>query len=56
MSYYDKAKDIYNMLATGKLFEAFDKYYTMMLKWLKQTVILVRAKKTTASFRKSLWV
>ena len=27
MSYYDKAKDIYNMLATGKLFEAFDKYY-----------------------------
>jgi ketosteroid isomerase-like protein len=27
MNYYDKAKDIYNMLATGKLFEAFDKYY-----------------------------
>lgn len=27
MSYYDRAKDIYDMLATGKLFEAFDKYY-----------------------------
>jgi ketosteroid isomerase-like protein len=27
MSYYDKAKDIYDMLAQGKMLEAFDKYY-----------------------------
>jgi ketosteroid isomerase-like protein len=27
MSYYDKAKDIYEMMAKGKLLEAFDKYY-----------------------------
>jgi ketosteroid isomerase-like protein len=27
MSYYDKAKDIYDMLAKGKMLEAFDKYY-----------------------------
>lgn len=27
MSYYDKAKDIYDMLAQGKLLDAFDKYY-----------------------------
>jgi ketosteroid isomerase-like protein len=27
MSYYDKAKDIYDMLAQGKLLEAFEKYY-----------------------------
>jgi ketosteroid isomerase-like protein len=27
MSYYDKAKDIYDMMAKGKLLEAFDKYY-----------------------------
>jgi ketosteroid isomerase-like protein len=27
MSYYDKAKDIYDMLAKGKLLDAFDKYY-----------------------------
>jgi ketosteroid isomerase-like protein len=27
MSYYDKAKDIYDMLAKGKLLEAFEKYY-----------------------------
>ena len=28
MSYYDKAKDIYDMLAKGKLLDAFDKYYS----------------------------
>ncbi len=27
MSYYDKAKDIYDMMAKGKMLEAFDKYY-----------------------------
>jgi ketosteroid isomerase-like protein len=27
MNYYDKAKDIYNMSAQGKMLEAFDKYY-----------------------------
>ncbi len=27
MSYHDKAKDIYDMLANGKMLEAFDKYY-----------------------------
>jgi ketosteroid isomerase-like protein len=27
MSYYDKAKDIYDMMGQGKLLEAFDKYY-----------------------------
>jgi ketosteroid isomerase-like protein len=27
MSYYDKAKDIYDMLAKGKMLDAFDKYY-----------------------------
>lgn len=27
MSYHDKAKDIYDMLAKGKMLEAFDKYY-----------------------------
>jgi ketosteroid isomerase-like protein len=27
MSYYDKAKDIYDMLAKGKLLDAFEKYY-----------------------------
>ena len=27
MSYYDKAKNIYDMLAQGKMLEAFDKYY-----------------------------
>lgn len=27
MSYYDKAKDIYDMLAQGKLLDAFEKYY-----------------------------
>jgi ketosteroid isomerase-like protein len=27
MSYYDKAKDIYNMSAQGKLLDAFEKYY-----------------------------
>ena len=27
MSYYDKAKNIYEMLAQGKLLDAFDKYY-----------------------------
>jgi ketosteroid isomerase-like protein len=27
MSYYDKAKDIYDMSAQGKMLEAFDKYY-----------------------------
>jgi ketosteroid isomerase-like protein len=27
MSYYDKARDIYNMLAEGKMLEAFEKYY-----------------------------
>ena len=27
MSYYSKAKDIYDMLAQGKMLEAFDKYY-----------------------------
>jgi ketosteroid isomerase-like protein len=27
MSYYDKAKDIYEMSAQGKMMEAFEKYY-----------------------------
>lgn len=27
MSYYDKAKDIYDMLGQGKLLDAFEKYY-----------------------------
>ena len=27
MSYYDKAKDIYDMLAQGKMLDAFNKYY-----------------------------
>ncbi len=27
MSYYDKAKDVYDMLAQGKMLEAFEKYY-----------------------------
>jgi SnoaL-like polyketide cyclase. len=27
MSYYNKAKDIYDMLAQGKMLDAFDKYY-----------------------------
>jgi ketosteroid isomerase-like protein len=27
MSYYEKAKDIYDMLAQGKLTDAFEKYY-----------------------------
>jgi hypothetical protein len=27
MNYYDKAKDVYDMLAQGKMLEAFDKYY-----------------------------
>ena len=27
MSYYDKAKDIYDMLAHRKMLDAFDKYY-----------------------------
>ena len=27
MSYYEKAKDIHDMLANGKILEAFDKYY-----------------------------
>jgi ketosteroid isomerase-like protein len=27
MSYYDKAKNVYDMMAQGKLLEAFDKYY-----------------------------
>ena len=27
MSYYDKAKDIYDMSAQGKMLEAFEKYY-----------------------------
>ncbi len=27
MSYYDKAKAIYDMVAGGKMLEAFDKYY-----------------------------
>lgn len=28
MSYHDKAKDIYDMLAQGKLLDAFEKYYS----------------------------
>ena len=31
MSYYDNAKDIYDMLAQGKLLDAFEKYYQKML-------------------------
>ena len=27
MNYYDKAKNIYDMLAQGKMLEAFEKYY-----------------------------
>ena len=27
MSYYDKAKNIYDMLAQGKMLDAFEKYY-----------------------------
>jgi ketosteroid isomerase-like protein len=27
MSYYDKAKDMYNMVAQGKMLDAFEKYY-----------------------------
>jgi len=27
MSYYDKAKDMYDMMSNGKLIDAFDKYY-----------------------------
>ena len=27
MSYYDKAKDIYDMLGQGKMLDAFEKYY-----------------------------
>ncbi len=27
MSYYDKAKNIYDMMAQGKMLEAFEKYY-----------------------------
>lgn len=27
MSYYDKAKNVYDMLAQGKMLDAFDKYY-----------------------------
>jgi ketosteroid isomerase-like protein len=27
MSYYDKAKNMYDMLAQGKMLEAFEKYY-----------------------------
>jgi ketosteroid isomerase-like protein len=27
MSYYDKAKDIYDMSAQGKMLDAFEKYY-----------------------------
>jgi ketosteroid isomerase-like protein len=27
MSYYDKAKDIYDMTAQGKMLDAFEKYY-----------------------------
>jgi ketosteroid isomerase-like protein len=27
MSYYDKAKDIYDMMSQGKMLDAFEKYY-----------------------------
>jgi hypothetical protein len=37
MSYYDKAKDVYDMLAQGKSLEAFDKYYHKDIEMVEAT-------------------
>jgi hypothetical protein len=36
MSYYDKAKNRYDMLAQGKILDAFDKYYHKDIVMIKE--------------------
>ena len=56
MNYLDKAKDIYNMLATGKLFEAFHKYYHNDVEVVEANGESRKGKDKNRSIRKSLWV
>ena len=51
MSYYDKAKDMYNMVAQGKMLDAFEKYYHKDIVMVEPQVRPGREKKLTGNFR-----
>lgn len=53
MSYLDNARDMYNMLAEGKLLDAFEKYYHADVVMEEATGENVLAKKPTGIFRQN---
>lgn len=51
MSYYDKAKDIYDMMANEKLIEAFDKYYHNDVEMVESTGEVRKGKTVNRKFQ-----
>jgi ketosteroid isomerase-like protein len=51
MNYNDKAKDIYDMLAQGKMLEAFDKYYHKDVEMVEATGETRKGKEANRKFQ-----
>jgi ketosteroid isomerase-like protein len=51
MSYYDKAKDMYDMMSNGKLLDAFDKYYHKDVVMMEATGESRKGKETNRKFQ-----
>jgi len=50
MSYYDKAKNMYEMLAQGKMLDAFEKYYSNDVVMVEATGELRKGKEVNRKF------
>lgn len=55
MSYFDKAKDMYNMVHTGQFFEAFEKYYAEDVEMIEATGDVRKGKDTSREFEKQFF-
>lgn len=53
MSYYDKAKDIYDMSAQGQMLDAFEKYYHDDVIMVEATGEVRKGKDTNREFEKN---
>jgi ketosteroid isomerase-like protein len=51
MSYYDKAKNVYEMMAQGKLLEAFDKYYAKDVVMIEPTGEVRKGKEANRKYQ-----
>jgi ketosteroid isomerase-like protein len=51
MSYYDKAKNVYDMMAQGKMLEAFDKYYHKDVIMIESTGEIRKGKDANRKFQ-----